>query len=119
MPQTKITKVQGEYARGVVSEDGKHFRHERQEMDPVLKHVRFLDEKVNDAPKSGNSNDMHYLGSIPLTILIDWENQQGITHDQWARDENGVKAKFIAYLRAEHPMFMARKKKSSQILLPR
>ena len=119
MPKTKITKVQGEYARGVVSEDGINYRHERQEMDPVLKHVRFLDEKVNEAPKVGNANDMHYIGTIPQVILIDWCNKEQIPIDQFARNNNGEKAKFLSFLRGTHPAFMARKKKSSQILLPR
>ena len=119
MPKTKITKVQGEYARGVVSEDGVNYRHERQNMTPVLKHVEFLDDKVNSAPKAGNANDMRYIGSIPTLILVDWCKGEGIPIDQFARNNNGERAKFLSFLKATHPMFMAKKKKNSQILLPR
>ena len=118
MPQTRLTKVMDGYARGVVSEDGINYRHERQDMDPVVKHVDFLSEKVNGAPKAGNRNDMHYIGSIPMTILIDWCNKVGIGIDAFARNNHDEKAKFLSYLKADFPVFFAKKKKSSQILVP-
>ena len=117
MAKTRLIKKVGEYQRGVVSEDGVHYRRERQEMDPVIEHVKFLSEKVNQAPKSGNRNDMHYVGSLPLTVLIDWCNKQRITMDQYARSR-GLRKKFIKYVTAHFPKFMAAKKKPSQILMP-
>jgi hypothetical protein len=119
MPKTKLTKVLGEYARGVVSEDGVNYRHERQNMNPVIQHVKFLQEKVNGAPKAGNTNDMRYVGSIPLTVLTDWCTKVGVGMDAYARNQFGEKDKFLSYLRSEFPVFLADKKKSSQILLPR
>lgn len=118
MSKTRLTKVVGEYARGVVSEDGVNYRHERQNMDPVLKHVDFLSEKVNQAPRNGNRNDMHYIGSIPMTILTDWCTKAGIGIDAYARNNHGEKDKFIKYLKADFPVFFAKKKKSSQIVVP-
>jgi len=100
----------GEYFRGFATEDGKNYRVERQEMAPVLKHVRYLDHKVNSAPKRGNKSDWRYQGSIPMNILTDWLRQRGLTMDVWARDEDRIKAKFMAYLRREHPHFLAQTK---------
>jgi hypothetical protein len=117
MAKTRITKVLEDYKSGVVSEDGVHYRHERQEMDPVIDHVKFLSQKVNTAPKAGNRNDMHYVGSLPLTVLIDWCNKKRITIDQYARSK-GLRKKFIKYVTENFPKFMAEKKKSSQILMP-
>jgi len=113
----RMTKVLGEYCRGFASEDGQHYRTERQDMKPVLDHVKFLDEKVNSAPKTGNRNDMRYVGSIPMLVLTDWLKNNGYTMDQWARDEDNCKQKFISHLQSEMPAFLAKKKKSSQIIM--
>ena len=117
MAKTRLIKRVGEYSRGVVSEDGVSYRHERQDMDPVLEHVRFMSEKVNTAPKSGNRHDMHYVGSLPMTVLIDWCNKQRITMNEYACSK-GLRKKFIRYVQREMPKFMAPQKKSSQILTP-
>jgi hypothetical protein len=117
MPKTKITKVLGEYRRGLVSEDGVNYRHEKQNMTPVLKHVEFLDQKVNSAPKRGNRNNMHYVGSIPMVILTDWCRKEAIPMDQFARNNEGERARFLSFLKTTHPAFMAKKQKSSQILV--
>ena len=115
----RLTKVVGEYTRMFDSEDGKNYRIERQEMDPVIAHVDFLSEKVNTAPKAGNRNDMRYLGSIPVTVLTDWCQTTGIGLDAYARNNHGEKAEFIKHLKAEFPVFLAKKKKSSMIVVPR
>ena len=65
----KLTKAIGDYTRGFASEHDSsgnlnHFRTERQNMDPVLKHIKMRTEQVNEAPKVGNRNDWHYAGSI-------------------------------------------------------
>ena len=119
MPKTKLTKVMQDYTRGVVSEDGINYRHESQEMDPVIERVNFLSQKVNTAPRAGNTHDMRYLGSIPLTVLTDWCNKVGIGVDAYARDQFGEKQKFISYLKQNFPVFLAAKKKPSQILTAR
>ncbi len=114
----RLTKAVGEYWRTFSSEDGVNYRGEHQEMDPVLAHVKYLDDKVNQAPKPGNKNDWRYLGSIPETILHDWCRMTGIGVDAWARDQFGEKREFIRYLQANFPVFLAPKKKPSQILVP-
>lgn len=118
MPQTRLTKVMQGYSRGVVSEDGINYRHERQDMDPIIKHVDFLSEKVNGAPKRGNRNGMHYIGTIPQVVLIDWCKKVGIGIDVFARNNHDEKANFLSYLKAEFPVLFAKKKKSSQIVVP-
>ena len=87
MAKTRITKVLGEYKRGIISEDGVNYRHTRQEMDPVIEHVKFLSQKVNDAPKRGNRHDMHYVGSLPWSVLEDWLNKRSIGIDVFARSK--------------------------------
>lgn len=119
MKTSPLTQRVGEYQRRVVSEDGVHYRHERQDMNPVLDHVKFLSEKVNEAPAAGNRNDMHYLGSIPLTVLTDWCQTTGIGLDAYARNQHGEKDQFIKHMRAEFPLFFAAQKKSSSIVMPR
>lgn len=117
--KSKPTRIVGEYWRNVVTEDGVSYRHEVQEMDPVKKHVKFLTDKVNSAPKSGNKHDMHYIGSIPLTILTDWCNKTGTGLDAYARNQFGEKKIFMKHLRTEFPVFLAPQKKSSSIIMPR
>ena len=118
MDKSPLTQKVGEYERRVVSEDGVHYREEKQDMKPVLDHVRFLSEKVNGAPKAGNTNDMHYLGSIPMTVLTDWCQLTGVGLDAYARNQFGEKQTFINHLKANFPVFLAAKKKSSQIIMP-
>lgn len=118
MAEKRLTRVSGEYHRTFQSEDGVHYRGEHQEMDPVLKHVKFLSEKVNNAPKAGNRNDWHYAGSIPLTVLTDWCKLVGIGIDAYARNQFGEKKQFLNYLKAEFPVFLAPKKKPSMIVVP-
>lgn len=117
MAKTRITRVLGEYKRGIISEDGVNYRHIRQEMDPVIAHVKFLSEKVNEAPKRGNRNDMHYIGSLPWSVLEDWLAKQKIGIDVYARSRQ-LNKKFKKYIMANFPKFMAVKKKPSQILMP-
>ena len=118
MAMKRLTRAVGEYIRTFQSEDGKHYRGEHQEMDPVIAHVKYLSEKVNDAPKPGNTNDWHYFGSIPVTILTDWCRMTSIGLDAYARNQFGEKKEFMKYLKANFPVFLAAKKKPSQILVP-
>lgn len=118
MPKQRITKQLGEYCRSFASEDGKHYRVETQNMDPVLKRVKYLGDKVNSAPKRNNKGQWSYAGSIPITVLTDWLRKNHYTWDQYARNEDGSKDKFKRFLEAEMPAFLAQRKKSSQILLP-
>ena len=71
-----------------------HFRHEAQELGPVMEHVKHTAQKVNTAPKPGNKNGWHFIGSIPMVILLDWIKGNNITIDAFARNEDGCKDKF-------------------------
>lgn len=120
MAKTRFIKRLGEYMRGIISEDGVHYRHERQEMDPVLEHVRFLSEKVNEAPKIGNKNDMRYIGSPPWTVVTAWLQDNHYSIDQFARNDDRCSDKFKAWFLSNPDMarFRAVPKKSSQIVVP-
>ena len=115
----RLTKAIGEYTRTISREDGVTYRGEHQEMDPVVAHVKHLAEKVNDAGKPGNPNGWHYFGSIPVTILTDWCHMAHIGVDEYARNQFGEKQEFMKYLKAHFPVFLATKKKPSQIVVPR
>ena len=71
-----------------------HFRHLHQEMQPVIDHVRFNAQKVNEAPRAGNKNEWAYIGSIPMTILLDWLEKENLRMDQFARNDDGCKDRF-------------------------
>ncbi len=70
-----------------------HFRHTTQEMQGVIDHVN-LHKEINEAPKKGNPNGWHYIGSIPIEILMDWLRDNRITVDAFARNEDDCKTKF-------------------------
>ena len=72
------------------SEDGVHYRHFSQELDPAIRHVQHLRHKVNDAPRSGNKSGWQHIGSIPMTVLQDWLTKNSYTMDQWARNDGGL-----------------------------
>ena len=116
----RLTRSVGEYTRGFASEDGKNYRIERQEMDPVISHVQFLDQKVNSAPKAGNRNDMRYIGSPPMTVLQDWLKKHNYKWDQYARNDEECADKFKAWFLTDPEMaaFRPFKKKASMIVVP-
>ncbi len=120
--------------KSFASESGAHYRHYRQEMDPVIKHVEYLSQKVNEAPSRGNTGGWEYAGSIPFTILLDWLNEHGYRMDQWARNEGGngkatvhnyktdpgVKSLFLRYFLSRdfaklHTQHVTTKKQSSMV----
>jgi hypothetical protein len=89
------------------SEDGNHYRGMTQDTDAVIKHVERMDAKVNGAPKAVNPNGWQYAGSVPIAVVVDWCHKHGCTFDQWARDDGGLKSKFLAELRSRdyHKLF--------------
>jgi hypothetical protein len=95
------------YQKWFASEDGKHYRGLSQDIDSVVRHVDRMDAKINHAPKAGNRSGWEYAGSIPLAVLVDWCRSNGYTMDQWARDEGGIKAKFMAHIQTRefHKLF--------------
>ena len=84
--------------RWFASEGGKHYRGHSQDMEQVFQHVRHKDDLVNSAPAAGNRNGWEYVGSIPFALLIDWLKENNLRMDQWARDEDNCKKRFMAHL---------------------
>ena len=117
------------------SEDGKHYRGYRQDLDPVIRKVEHLRQKVNEAPRSENPNQWKHVGSIPMTVLVDWLMKNKFTIDQFARNDGGIKGKtypestsgvkdkFLKYFLSRefsklHNSHITTKRESSQFVVP-
>ena len=131
----KLTKALGDYTRGFVSEDGKHYRTERQELSHAMKHVQNIRDKHATATRASNPNQWRHIGSIPEVVLDDWLNKHGYTRwhfttnqggDPYNKDpyaDNGVRSRFLRYFLSRdfsklHNMHVTTKRESSQILMP-
>jgi len=95
---SKVISNTGDTTTSLVSErnflgDIEHFRHTVQEMQPIIDHVK-LHSEINDAPKKGNPNGWHFIGSIPIEILMDYLRKHRITIDAFSRNEDDCKTKF-------------------------
>ena len=95
---SRLIKQSGDIRRGLLSQRNssgqmEHFRHNVQEMQPIIEHVNELKE-INDAPTKGNPNGWHYIGCIPFEILMDYLREHGITIDAFARNDDDCKTKF-------------------------
>ena len=123
--------------KSFATEDGTHYRHYKQDLAPAVKHARYLADKVNEAPKSGNKGGWGYVGSIPMVVLVDWLTKHGYTFDQWARNDGGngnahvgnyksdpgVKAQFLRYFLSRdyaklHAQHITTKKESTVHQVP-
>jgi len=136
MATERLTKVAGiDYARSFFSQDGKHYRREHQEVGHTIKHVAAIRAKHDHATKASNPNGWRHIGSIPMTMLVDWLNKHGYKMDQWARNDggirgktypeskSGVKDKFLAHFLSRdysklHNQHVTTKRGSSQIVVP-
>lgn len=87
--------IHRDLASWFATEDGKHYRGMTQDMGQVMRHVQRTDARVNSAPRSGNPNGWEYRGSIPMAMVVDYCRKNRCTIDQWARDEGGLKTKFL------------------------
>ena len=127
------TKRAGDYLRTFSSEDGKHYRGEHQNMEPVMKRVELI--KQAQAERGTGQFDRRYVGSIPKTILIDWLTKHGYKMDEFARNEggdpyktnphggSGVKDKFLKYFLSRdfaklHTQHTTTRRESGQIVVP-
>lgn len=75
----------------------KHFEHVRaftQDADPIIDRVKFLADKVNNAPAVAGGRKMEYLGSVPAAIVMEWCKRKNVTIDAFARNDDGIKDKF-------------------------
>lgn len=88
------------------AEDGKHYRGFYQRAKPLLDHARRMNDVVNTAPAAGNKNGWKYAGSVAISTVIEWCKRTGCTFDQWARNEGGIKDKFMVWYRSEFSKMM-------------
>jgi hypothetical protein len=94
-----VTQQSGDLTRYLIryrDEQGRlaHGRGMVQRMDVVMDHVDALNKYVNSAPKHANRGGWHYAGSIPVTILYKWLDDNHLTMGQFARNEDGCKDRF-------------------------
>ena len=83
----KLTRAVGDYARGFGSEDGKHYRMERQDLGPAIARtaeIRHLQENAKPNPMG-----RRYVGSVPATVLMTWLKERGFTMHDWAINAGG------------------------------
>jgi hypothetical protein len=127
MAKFKPLPSNGDIKKTFASEDGKHYRGMRQDIDPIIQHVRDQNEWINGAAKAGNRNNWRYQGTIPMTVLVDWLQQHGYTIDEFARadrnDVYGPKYKFLKYFKTRefsklHTDHVTTKRESNQIVVP-
>lgn len=109
----RLTKAVGDYARGLVSQDGAHFRTQHQELGPAIKRVAEIRELQARQTRATNPYGRQFIGSIPAVILTDWLKKHGYTLHQFAvnaggnknsgndpqffRTDPGVKSQFLRY----------------------
>ncbi len=96
MTDMQVVQDDGEVVRRVVSaqgDDGRvvHKRALTQRMDPVMERVEQMSSGVN------TSRTWRYAGTIPLTMLLSWLEANHVRFDQWARNENGTKQRFLRW----------------------
>lgn len=135
MARERLIAAAGDYRRSFLTQDGAHYRREHQELGPAMKRVQNIRDMHDYATKSSNPNEWRHVGSIPMTVLIDWLTENRFTMDQWARNDgcvpgktypqsrSGVKDKFLAYFMSRdfsklHNAHMTTKRGSSQIVVP-
>lgn len=133
MSDEKLTQAVGDYVRSFKSEDGVNYRRERQELGPAIDRSQL----IRDGQKHFGTGkaDRRYVGSIPMTILVDWLNQHGFTMNQFATNQGGdpyktnphfgggVKDQFLKYFLSRdfaklHTQHTTTRRESSQIVVP-
>ncbi len=135
MVKERFLKRVGDYARSFVSQDGSFFRREHQNIAPAIKRVQEIRDMHSYATKASNPNEWRHVGSIPMTMLIDWLTDNHFTMDQWARNDggipgkqypnskSGVKDKFLKHFLSRdysklHNVHVTTVNKSSTIVMP-
>jgi len=135
MAKERFLKRVGDYARSFVSQDGSFFRREHQNIAPAIKRVQEIRDMHSYATKASNPNEWRHVGSIPMTMLIDWLTDNHFTMDQWARNDggipgkqypnskSGVKDKFLKHFLSRdysklHNVHVTTVNKSSTIVMP-
>jgi hypothetical protein len=94
----------GGVVKTFASEDGAHYRHYRQDIDPIIERVKYNRDIATDSNKLANPNGWRHEGTVPMTMLVDWLHKHGYTIDEFARadrnDKYGPKYKFLKYFKS-------------------
>lgn len=136
-----IGRAGHDYARSFITQDGKHYRREHQNIDLSIQRVERFRAIEDLATKQSNPNEWTHIGTIPKVVLTAWLNKNNYTPHQWAINEGGtrcplgndpidhqmrdpgVKSQFLRYFLSRdfsklHNMHVTTKRKSSQIVVP-
>lgn len=105
-------------------EDGRGYVGHHIELNPHIKRVQYLRDVFGAATKASNPNGWEHVGRIPIPIVTDWCRSNGYSFDQWARNEDGAKDKFMRYFLSRnfsklHNEHVTTKRESSQIVVPK
>jgi hypothetical protein len=131
----RFVKGAGDYTRTFFSRNGKHYRREHQDIGPAIRRVEEIRDLHSFATKASNPGEWRHVGSVPITMILDWLNKNGFTYDQWARNDGGIRGKrypesrsgvrdkFLAYFLTRdfaklHNAHITTKRATSQILVP-
>ena len=123
MADRRYVKGAGDYLRTFSSEDGAHYRVESQDLTPAIRRVQEIRDLQATATRASNPNEWRHVGSVPITVVVDWCQRNGYTFDQFARDEDNAKKKFLAYFKTRefsklHNEHITTKRKSSVVSVP-
>lgn len=100
MTQKRAVKNVGDGYRWFAQEDGKNYRGYKHNMAPLIKSVKRIDQKVNDAPRMSNQNEWQFRARAHMSQIYDWCRVARYTPDQWARNEDGARDKFWKWFEA-------------------
>jgi len=95
MADHRFLDKNGDTLKTFATEDGKHYRHYRQDVAPIIERVK----TIGDAQSRARRKNFEYVGSIPMTMLVDWLQKQGKGLDDFYSD-NDLKAKFMAWFKS-------------------
>ena len=123
MADRRFVKGAGDYLRSFSTEGGANYRVESQNLNGAIKHVEKIRHMHEHATKASNPNEWRHLGSIPIVVITDWLTRNKYTFDQFARDEDNCKKKFLKYFMSRdfsklHNGHVTTKRESSQIVVP-
>ena len=105
-------------------EDGTEYVGTHQNIDPVIDHVKKVRDMHSHATAASNPNEWRHVGSVPMSMIVDWVHKSPYTFAQWARNEDGAKDKFLKYFLSRdfsklHNQHVTTKRESSQITMPK
>ena len=111
------------YAVTHAEEQGKTYTGHHQDIDPVIAHVRKVRDMHAYATKQSNPNGWKHLGSVPISIIVDWCKLNNTTFSDWARNVDGAKDRFLKYFMSRdfsklHNQHVTTKRESSSIIVP-